>query len=92
MFKTKFEVGVKKESLKANEKFFPLDAVIPTAVVYYAVQGAEIYEVKDNYIVIGYNLYHWKMLTDKQNGMLKQISQDFYNDQNKEGYEAMFQI
>ena len=48
-----------------------MDTVIPMAAIYYMVQAAEVYEVKDNFIVIGFNLYHWKMLTDKQNGMLK---------------------
>jgi hypothetical protein len=88
-FKAKFEAGAKREGLTATDKRFPMDAVIPTAAIYYAVQAAEIYEVKEDYILMGYNLYHWKMLTDKQNGMLKKIEQDFYNDKNKDGYEAM---
>jgi len=92
VFKEKFEKGSKKADQLPNIKNFPMDTVIPIAAIYYMVQGAEIYEVKDNFIMIGYNLYHWKMLTDKQNGMLKQIQQDFYNEANKEGYEAMFQF
>jgi len=38
---------------------------------------------------LGFDLHHIKMLTEKQAGMLKAISQDFYNEQSKEGYDSL---
>ena len=57
-----------------------MDTVIPFACIYYAVNFAEEFEITDNYMQLGYNLHHIKMLTEKQAGMLKEISQDFYNE------------
>ena len=53
---------------------FPMDTVIPFACIYYAVQFAKEYEIKDNYMQLGFDLHHIKMLTEKQAGMLKAIS------------------
>ena len=64
LFKEKFQKGNKKGEFP-QIKNFPMDTVIPIAAIYYMVQAAEIYEVEDNFITIGFNLYHWKMLTDK---------------------------
>lgn len=51
-----------------------MDTVIPMACIYYVVHFAEIYEVDDQFITMGFNLAHMKMLTDKQVKMLKAIS------------------
>lgn len=71
---------------------FPMDSVIPFACLYMIVDWAETFEVKEQYITMGFNLYHVKMLTDRQNNMLKEISQDLYNERNHEGLDSLVQL
>ena len=90
-FKVKFEKGSKKGEMDFI-KDFPMDTVIPMAGLYYAANFAETVEFDDMFATLGFSLGHWKMLTDKQLKMLKEIKQDFYNDKNKDGYEALAQF
>lgn len=69
-----------------------MDTVIPMAGLYYAANFAETVEFDDMFATLGFSLGHWKMITDKQLKMLKEIKQDFYNDKNKDGYEALAQF
>lgn len=92
-FKTKFEKGGKKDGSMIYIENFPMDTVIPMAALYYVVQFSETFEIQeDKYITLGFDLNHYKMLTEKQNNMLKPIEQAFYNSQNSEGNDALFQF
>lgn len=82
-FKQKFEKAQSKskDGLNTYVKDFPMDTVIPMACIYYVVHFAEVYHVNEKFVEMGFSLQHWKMLTDKQNNMLKKITTEFYNDQ-----------
>lgn len=90
-FKAKFEKGDKKGEMAYIENF-PMDTVIPMACIYYITHFSEIFEVDDNFVALGFSLMHFKMLTEKQNKMLKAIKHPFYNEKNKRGEDALFQI
>ena len=87
-FKKKFEKGDKQGEMPYI-KDFPMDTVIPMAGLFYASQIAEKVEFDDNFATYGFGLGHWKMITEKQNKMLKEIKHEFYNDTNKDGYPAL---
>lgn len=78
-FKKKFEKGDKSGQFQYIDKF-PMDSVIPVACLYYVVHFVEVYEVSDDFIAMGFSLNHFKMLTPKQQNMLKAIKTEFYND------------
>jgi len=67
-----------------------MDTVIPMAGLFYATHFSEIFEVDDKYVTLGYSLGHFKMLTEKQNKMLKAVKHDFYNPTNKNDQDALF--
>lgn len=69
-FKLSVEKKDQKETVQ-NFKNFPMDAVIPMVSLYHVVQFSEIFDVDEKYFTLGFNLNHFKMLTDKQNNMLK---------------------
>jgi len=82
-------MGDKDGDLQAVENF-PMDTVIPMAALYYLTHFSEIFEVDDKFVTLGYSLNHFKMLTEKQNKMLKAVKQDFYNPTNKNDDDALF--
>ena len=43
-------------------------------------------EVDDKFVILDYSLGHFKMLTEKQNKMLKAVKHDFYNPTNKNDF------
>ena len=90
-FKKKFEMGDKKGEMEFI-KNFPMDTVIPMAGLYYASSFAESVEFDDTFATLGFSLQHWKMLTEKQSKMLKEIKHDFSSEKNKDGYEALAQF
>lgn len=90
-FKTKFEKGDKKGEMQYIENF-PMDTIIPMASLYYVVQFSENFDDSDKFITLGFGLTHYKMLTEKQQKMLKAISYDFYNEVNEEGDDALAQL
>ena len=47
-------------------------------------------EVDDKFVLLDYSLGHFKMLTEKQNKMLKAVKHDFYNPTNKNDEDALF--
>ena len=47
-------------------------------------------EVDDKFVILDYSLGHFKMLTEKQNKMLKAVKHDFYNPTNKNDQDALF--
>jgi hypothetical protein len=69
-----------------------MDTVIPLAAIYYATHFSEIFEVDDKFVTLGFSLDHFKLLTEKQNKMLKAIKHGFYNEANAEGDDALFQL
>jgi len=69
-----------------------MDTVIPMAAIFYTTHFSEIFEVDDKFITVGFSLDHFKMLTAKQNKMLKAIKHAMYNPQNKDGDDALIQI
>jgi len=71
-FKAKFEKGSKKGEMEYI-KDFPMDTVIPMAAIYYATNFAETAEFDDTFAEFGFSLSSWKMLTEKQTKMLKEI-------------------
>lgn len=42
--------------------------------------------------MFGYSLDKFKMLTDKQSAMLKEINHEFYNEKNKDEFDALLQF
>lgn len=90
-FKKKFEMGDKKGEMDFI-KNFPMDTVIPMAGLYYASNFAESVEIDDTFATMGFSLAHWKMITEKQIKMLKEIKHDFSSEKNKDGYEALAQF
>jgi len=91
-FKVKFEKGAKKGDMDHIFNDFPMDTFIPMAAVYYASKFAGDIDFGDNFLELGFSLSHFKMLTEKQTNMLKEIKHDFYNEKNKDGYDALLQF
>ena len=84
-------MGDKDGDLQAVENF-PMDTVIPMAALFYSSHFSEIFEVDDKFVTLGFSLNHFKMLTEKQNKMLKAVKHDFYNPTNKNDDDALFQL
>jgi len=59
---------------------FPMDAVVPFVGLYYGVQFAEAAGFDKDFVSLGGSLKHLELLTEKQNGLLKPIDGDFYNE------------
>lgn len=70
---------------------FPMDTLIPSAALYYAVQVANVVEETDKYINLELDLHKMGMVTDQQNSAMKKINVDFWN-QTKDGIGAAAQL
>ena len=71
---------------------FPVDTVIPFVVLYYGASFAESYEVTDKFVEFAFSFDKMKLLTPKQEKLLKPIEGSYYNEVNAQGLEALTQV
>lgn len=52
-------------------KHFPHETMATMGFLYYAAQKAEIVEYDDAFVTFGFGFNNWKMITEKENKLLK---------------------
>lgn len=71
---------------------FPIDTMLPFVTLYYATQFCDTWEHPNKFIELGFSPLRMKLLTEKQQKLLKPIQGGFYKEVNKSGLEALFQL
>lgn len=71
---------------------FPMDSVMPMAFFYHIIHLVETFQVKDDYIILGFSLSHFEMLSEKQKKGLKKIQNEFVGNKNKQGDNTIFSL
>ena len=61
---------------------FPVDTVLPFVGLYFGASFADKYEVTDKFIEMAFSFNRLKLLTEKQEALLKPIEGSFYNEVN----------
>jgi hypothetical protein len=69
---------------------FPVDTIIPYVVIFYAVQAADSFEKTDKFLEFGFSFNRMKLLTPKQEKLLKPIEGGFHKEVSSSGKEALF--
>ena len=64
---------------------FPVDTIIPFVVVYYGASFADSFERAEKFIELGFSFNRMKLLTPKQEKLLKPIQGHYYNEVNGQG-------
>jgi hypothetical protein len=71
---------------------FPVDTVIPFVLLYYGASFADSYDVTEKFVELAFSFNRMKLLTPKQEELLKHIDGTYYNEVNDAGLEALTQI
>lgn len=81
-------------SLGKLESFaaFPVDTVIPFVALYFGTSFADQYTLSEKFVELAFSFDRMKLLTEKQEALLKPIEGEFYNEVNHQGREAFTQI
>ena len=71
---------------------FPVDTIIPFVVLYYAASFADSYDISEKFVELAFSFNRMKLLTPKQEKLLKPIEGTYYNEVNANGLEALTQL
>jgi hypothetical protein len=71
---------------------FPVDTIIPFVLLYYGASFADSYDISEKFVELAFSFNRMKLLTPKQEELLKQIDGTYYNEVNEAGLEALTQF